>query len=107
MAGGANARLEHRPLACHHHRDRCERSRLRGRSAVQLYGYFRSSAAYRVRIACNLKGLAFDTIPIHLQKEGGMNLKPAFRAINPQMRVPALKLPSGELLTQSLAIIDY
>lgn len=75
--------------------------------AVQLYGYFRSSAAYRVRIACNLKGLAVETIPIHLQKEGGMNLKPEYRAINPQMRVPALRLDSGEVLTQSLAIIDY
>ena len=44
---------------------------------------------------------------IHLQKEGGQNLKPDYRAINPQMRVPALKLNSGELLTQSLAIIEY
>jgi maleylpyruvate isomerase len=74
---------------------------------VQLYSYFRSSAAYRVRIACNLKGLAFETIGIHLQKEGGQNLKPAYRAINPQGRVPALRLDSGELLTQSLAIIEY
>jgi maleylacetoacetate isomerase len=74
---------------------------------VKLYSYFRSSAAYRVRIAFNLKGLNFETVPIHLQKEGGQNLKPAYRAINPQMRVPALKLDSGELLTQSLAIIEY
>jgi maleylpyruvate isomerase len=74
---------------------------------VQLYSYFRSSAAYRVRIACNLKGLAFETIAIHLQKEGGQNLKADFRAINPQMRVPALRLDSGELLIQSLAIIEY
>jgi maleylacetoacetate isomerase len=74
---------------------------------VQLYGYFRSSAAYRVRIACHLKGLAYDTIPIHLQKEGGMNLKPEYRAINPLKRVPTLRLDSGDLLTQSLAIIEY
>jgi maleylacetoacetate isomerase len=74
---------------------------------VTLYGYFRSSAAYRVRIALNLKGLRYETISVHLQKEGGMNLKPEYRAINPQMRVPTLKLDSGELLTQSLAIIDY
>jgi len=74
---------------------------------VKLYSYFRSSAAYRVRIAFNLKDLAFETVPIHLQKEGGQNLKPDYRAINPQMRVPALKLNSGELLTQSLAIIEY
>jgi maleylpyruvate isomerase len=74
---------------------------------VQLYGYFRSSAAYRVRIVCNLKGLAFETVPIHLQKEGGQNLKPEYRAINPQMRVPALKIDTGDVLTQSLAIIEY
>jgi maleylpyruvate isomerase len=74
---------------------------------VQLYGYFRSSAAYRVRMASNLKGLAFETIPIHLQKDGGQNLKPEYRAINPHMRVPALKLDTGVVLTQSLAIIEY
>jgi maleylacetoacetate isomerase len=74
---------------------------------VTLYSYFRSSAAYRVRIAFNLKGLGYDTVSIHLQKEGGLNRKPAYRAINPQMRVPALKLDSGEIITQSLAIIEY
>jgi maleylpyruvate isomerase len=74
---------------------------------VQLYSFFRSSAAFRVRIALNLKGLSYDTISVHLQKEGGMNRKPEFRAINPQMRVPALKLDNGELLIQSLAIIEY
>src|SRR5207244_683993 len=45
--------------------------------------------------------------PIHLQKEGGLNKKPEYRAVNPQMRVPALRLDSGEVLTQSLAIIEY
>jgi maleylpyruvate isomerase len=74
---------------------------------VKLYSYFRSSAAYRARIALNLKGIGYDTISIHLQKEGGLNRKPDFRAINPQMRVPALTLDSGEVLTQSLAIIEY
>jgi len=74
---------------------------------VTLYSYFRSSAAYRVRIAFNLKGLGYDMIPIHLQKEGGINRKPEYRAINPLMRVPALKLDTGEVLTQSLAIIEY
>src|SRR5205085_432135 len=74
---------------------------------VKLYTYFRSSAAYRVRIALNLKGLSGEMIPIHLQKEGGLNKKPQYRAINPQMRVPALALDSGEVLTQSLAIIEY
>jgi maleylacetoacetate isomerase len=76
-------------------------------SNVKLYSYFRSSAAYRVRIAFNLKGLSYETVPIHLQKEGGQQLKPDYRAVNPQMRVPTLKLDSGELLTQSLAIIEY
>ena len=74
---------------------------------LTLYSYFRSSAAYRVRIALNLKGLAYETVSIHLQKEGGLNRKPAYRAVNPQMRVPALKLDSGDVLTQSLAIIEY
>ncbi|HYY36323.1 MAG TPA: maleylacetoacetate isomerase [Xanthobacteraceae bacterium] len=74
---------------------------------MQLYTYFRSSAAYRVRIALNLKGLSAEMVPIHLQKAGGLNKKPEYRAVNPQMRVPALRLDSGELLTQSLAIIEY
>jgi maleylacetoacetate isomerase len=74
---------------------------------MKLYSYFRSSAAYRVRIALNLKGLSCDMVSIHLQKEGGLNKKPEFRAINPQMRVPALALDSGDVLIQSLAIIEY
>ena len=74
---------------------------------MQLYTYFRSSAAYRVRIALNLKGLSAEMVSIHLQKEGGLNKKPEYRTVNPQMRVPALRLDSGELLTQSLAIIEY
>ena len=74
---------------------------------MTLYTYFRSSAAYRVRIALNLKDLTPDMISIHLQKQGGLNRKPEFRAINPQMRIPALKLDSGDVLIQSLAIIEY
>jgi maleylpyruvate isomerase len=74
---------------------------------VTLYTYFRSSAAYRVRIALNLKGLTTDMVPIHLQKEGGLNKKPEYRAINPQMKIPALKLDSGDVLIQSLAIMEY
>ncbi len=74
---------------------------------MKLYSFFRSSAAYRVRIALALKGLAFETIAIHLQKDGGQNLKPDYRAVNPQMRVPTLMLDSGALLTQSLAIVEY
>jgi maleylacetoacetate isomerase len=74
---------------------------------VQLYTYFRSSAAYRLRIALNFKELTSEVISIHLQKEGGQHKKPEYRAVNPQMRVPALRLDSGEVLTQSLAIIEY
>jgi maleylacetoacetate isomerase len=74
---------------------------------VKLYSYFRSSAAYRVRIALNLKGLSCDLVSIHLQKQGGLNKKPDFQAVNPQMRVPALALDSGDVLIQSLAIIEY
>ena len=74
---------------------------------MKLYTYFRSSAAYRVRIALNLKGLTSEMISVHLQKEGGLNKKPEFRAVNPQMRLPALQLDSGDVLIQSLAIIEY
>jgi maleylpyruvate isomerase len=74
---------------------------------VTLYSYFRSSAAYRARIALNLKGVAYDTVAIHLTRDGGEQSSPAFRAVNPQMRVPVLKLPNGETLLQSLAIIEY
>ena len=74
---------------------------------MQLYTFSRSSAAYRTRIALNLKGLPYEPISIHLQKEGGLNRKPEYRAINPLMRVPVLQLDSGELLSQSIAIIEY
>lgn len=74
---------------------------------MKLYSYFRSSAAYRVRIALNLKGLPYEMESIHLTKDGGRQFSDAFRAVNPQMRVPALELSGGEVLTQSLAIIDY
>jgi maleylacetoacetate isomerase len=74
---------------------------------MKLYSYYRSSAAYRVRIALNLKGLAYETAPIHLVKDGGHNRRPEFRAVNPQMRVPVLVAPGGEVLIQSLAIIEY
>ena len=74
---------------------------------MQLYSYFRSSAAFRARIALNLKGLSYETISVHLQKEGGLNRKPEFRAVNRHMRLPALRLDSGDVLIQSLAIIEY
>ena len=74
---------------------------------MKLYDYFRSSAAYRVRIALNLKRLSYDAVPIHLSKDGGRQKTPEYRAINPQMRVPALVLSNGDRLIQSLAIIEY
>lgn len=74
---------------------------------MKLYTYFRSSAAYRVRIALNLKGLPYEMVAIHLTKDGGQQHKPEYHAVNPQERVPALALSSGEVLTQSLAIIEY
>jgi maleylacetoacetate isomerase len=74
---------------------------------VKLYSFFRSSAAFRVRIALDLKNLSYETVSIHLVKDGGHNKKPEYRSINPHMRVPALTLPNGEVLIQSLAIIEY
>lgn len=74
---------------------------------MKLYSYFRSSASYRVRIALNLKSLAYEIIPVHLRKDGGRHRGADYRAINPQMRVPALKLQTGEVIVQSLAIIGY
>jgi maleylpyruvate isomerase len=74
---------------------------------MKLYSYFRSSAAYRVRIALNLKGLAYETVPVHLTRDGGHHRRPEFRAVNPQMRLPALAAPDGQILIQSIAIIEY
>ncbi|WP_069865831.1 maleylacetoacetate isomerase [Pseudomonas citronellolis] len=73
---------------------------------LKLYGYFRSSASYRVRIAMNLKGLTYDQQSIHLSRDGGEQHGEAFRALNPQRLVPVLD--TGELkLSQSLAILEY
>lgn len=70
-----------------------------------LYGYFRSSAAYRVRIALNLKGLAYDQVPIDLVT--GEQRGEAFRGRSPQGLVPVLETDEGLRLTQSLAICEY
>ena len=72
---------------------------------MKLIGYFRSSAAYRVRIALNLKGVTVEHASRHLRK--GEQRAPDYAAINPQMLVPALVHASGEVLTQSLAILEY
>jgi maleylpyruvate isomerase len=72
---------------------------------MKLHGYFRSSAAYRVRIALNLKGLGAEHLPHHLRK--GEQCAPAYLAINPQGLVPALEDDAGAVLTQSVAIIEW
>jgi len=72
---------------------------------MKLYDYFRSSAAYRVRIALNLKGLAYDPVFVHLAK--GEHRKPEYGKVNPQALLPTLVLDDGTQLTQSLAIIEY
>jgi len=73
---------------------------------MKLYSYFRSSAAYRVRIALNLKGLAYEYAPIHLLRDGGQQLKPDYRELNPDGIVPTF-IDGENVLTQSLAIIEY
>jgi maleylpyruvate isomerase len=73
---------------------------------MKLYTFFRSSASYRVRIALNLKGLEYEQAPIHLRRGGGEQLKPAYKAINPQALLPALE-DEGQIFSQSLAIIEY
>lgn len=74
---------------------------------MKLYNYFRSSAAYRVRIALNLKNIPYESVFVHLAKDGGHHKRPEYRAVNPQMRLPALALSSGKTLIQSLAIMEY
>ena len=76
-------------------------------SAVRLYTYFRSGAAHRVRIALALKGVSYESLPVHLVRNGGEQLQPAFRTVNPQARLPVLELPNGARLIQSSAIIEY
>lgn len=71
---------------------------------MKLYGYFRSSAAFRVRIALNLKGLAYDTELVNLST--GQHLSEEFRRVNPQGRVPALVI-NDTVLLQSPAIMEY
>lgn len=74
---------------------------------MDLFTYYRSTSSYRVRIALALKGLDVTAIPVNLIRDGGEHRQPEYQAINPQSRVPALRLENGRVLTQSSAIIEY
>jgi maleylacetoacetate isomerase len=73
---------------------------------MQLYTYFRSSAAYRVRIALNLKGLEYESLPVHLTRGGGEHRQADYLALNPQGLIPLL-IDGEARIAQSLAIIEY
>lgn len=77
-----------------------------GSTEFSLYGYFRSSAAFRTRIAFNLKGVKPDLRFIHLLRDGGEQHSERYKALNPQQLIPAL-VHQGQTITQSLAIIEY
>lgn len=74
---------------------------------LTLYSYWRSSAAYRVRIALNLKGLAYATVPVNIAPGRDEQHSPTYRDLNPQARVPSLMLPDGKVIGQSPAIIEW
>lgn len=73
---------------------------------MKLYGYWRSSAAYRVRIVMHLKGLPFESIAVHLVKDGGEQHKDTYTQLNPTHLVPTF-VDDEVTLNQSIAIIDY
>lgn len=73
---------------------------------LTLYDYWRSSAAYRVRIALNLKGLPYQVVPIHLVQDGGQQHSAEYRALNPQQLLPLL-VDGDQRIAQSLAILEY
>ncbi|KAF1689913.1 maleylacetoacetate isomerase [Pseudoxanthomonas taiwanensis] len=73
---------------------------------LRLYTYWRSSAAYRVRIGLALKALAYESVPVHLLRDGGQQHAAGYRALNPQELVPVL-VHGRRVLRQSLAILEY
>ncbi|TAL85219.1 MAG: maleylacetoacetate isomerase [Rhodanobacter sp.] len=77
-----------------------------GMTGLVLYDYWRSSAAYRVRIALKLKGLDFESRPVHLLRDGGQQHGAEYREMNPQELVPSLR-DGDRVVTQSLAIMEY
>ncbi|RPI35214.1 MAG: maleylacetoacetate isomerase, partial [Hyphomicrobiaceae bacterium] len=72
---------------------------------MKLYTYWRSLATFRVRIALNLKGLSYE--PVYVDLDAGDQLTPQFKSVNPQMAIPALVEDDGNVLFQSLAILEY
>jgi len=74
---------------------------------LKLFTYWRSTAAYRVRIGLAWKGIAVEHVPVHLVRDGGEQHGAAYRGVNPNRTVPALVLADGRVITQSLAILDY
>ncbi|WP_199555358.1 maleylacetoacetate isomerase [Sandaracinobacteroides hominis] len=72
---------------------------------MKLYTYFRSGAAWRVRIGLNWKGVPYEAVPMDLRT--GAQASPEWKAVNPQGLVPALELDDGTVLTQSLAILEW
>jgi maleylacetoacetate isomerase len=73
---------------------------------IKLYSYWRSSAAHRVRIALNLKGLPYELIPVSLIANGGEHRSEDYRALNPQGKVPTL-IDGERIVRQSMAIVEY
>lgn len=74
---------------------------------MKLYGFWRSSATWRVRIGLAYKGIAYDYQPVDLIKGGGEQHRADYVAINPMKQVPVLELDDGTRLTQSLPILEY
>ncbi len=76
---------------------------------MKLYGYWRSSCTWRVRIALELKGLSYEVVPVHLIKDGGQQRAEGFRKLNPLAQVPVLEVEDDGIqhLSQSLPIIEY
>lgn len=74
--------------------------------SIVLHGYWRSSATWRVRLGLALKGLSWETRPVHLVRDGGEQHSAAYRALNPMREVPTLDI-DGHVLTQSMAILEY
>ncbi len=72
----------------------------------RLHGYWRSTAAYRIRIALNLKKVSYEHMPVDLVRDGGVQHTAAYRALNPAELVPALEI-DGQVITQSMAICEY